>query len=261
MLTFLAGGYDTHHPLNFYMSRPDGLNMYVLLIVKVKAEFVVDGSSFWVEPNCAVLIDRNIPYRYRSSKGEYTDDWLHFDCTEDLRECMSVLPFHRPVPLGNPARFTLYIQQILWENSYSSGECRGTNVDMLIHILLNHLRAAAEEEEGARRYSPYDTKLQNLRLSVRTQPHKRYIPSEIAGALGMSTSHFQHLYTEFFGISFQADLIGLRIEYAKDMIGNTNLTMETIAEICGYASEVHFYRQFKKYTGMTPAAYRYMGTV
>ena len=48
----------------------------------------------------------------------------------------------------------------------------------------------------------------------------------------------------------------MRIEYARELIQNTNLTMGEIAEQCGYTSEVHFYRQFRKETGFTPASFR-----
>ena len=36
----------------------------------------------------------------------------------------------------------------------------------------------------------------------------------------------------------------------------TPLTFEQIAYTSGYTNEIHFYRQFKKKTGMTPGEYR-----
>ena len=256
MLTVSAGGYNARHPLTFFMSRPAGLNKYVLLLVKTKAAFTIVGQRIIVEPNHAILIDRNTPYQYQSVDGPYMDDWLHFDCTENAEECLAGLTFHQPFPVSNPARFTLYLQNLLWENSYTSPQYQAENVHMLLTLLLNHLRLACSEKSSARQYSPYYTRLQNIRLTIRTQPHKQYSSEQIAQTLGISLSYFQHLYSDFFGISFQADLIRLRIEHAKNMITGTDMTMEHIAEICGYASEVHFYRQFKKYVGMTPFAYK-----
>ena len=48
----------------------------------------------------------------------------------------------------------------------------------------------------------------------------------------------------------------MRIEHAKYILTTTDLTLEQIAEICGYSNEVHFYRQFKQITGLTPSKYR-----
>lgn len=41
-----------------------------------------------------------------------------------------------------------------------------------------------------------------------------------------------------------------------ELLDHTDLTIEQLTELCGYRSEVHFYRQFKAVTGCTPAQYR-----
>lgn len=256
MFAITTGGINSRHDSSFFMSRPNGLPVHVLLFVKVKAEFTVAESRFTIPPNNALFIRKNTPYQYRSTGGEYTDDWLHFSCSEEDLECFGELPFHTPVPISNPAKFTLYIQQILWENHYTNEKFRQANVDMLFKVLLNTAGHALLESRSHQPCFPYQTRLQNLRLTVLAQPYKEYFPEQIAASMGISASYFQHLYTDLFGISFRADLIGLRIEYAKDLIVNTNLTMESIAKMCGYNNEVHFYRQFKKHTGMTPAVCR-----
>ena len=79
---------------------------------------------------------------------------------------------------------------------------------------------------------------------------------DYAGRLGISKSYFQHLYTELFSISFQQDIIQFRMEHARYLLTTTDLTLSQIAEICGYNNEVHFYRQFKQLTSITPAQYR-----
>lgn len=78
----------------------------------------------------------------------------------------------------------------------------------------------------------------------------------MAEELGLSTSYYEHLYKDLFGCSFHADLVNMRIEYAKDLLSNSNMTIEEIALASGYNSEVHFHRQFLKKTGMSPNAAR-----
>lgn len=260
MFSITTGGINTRHSASFFMSRPNGLPVHVLLFVKVRAEFTVADSRFSVPPNSALFIRKNTPYQYKSAGGEYADDWLHFSCLDADLERLGELPFHVPIPISNPAKFTLYIQQLLWENHYTPETFRQDNVHMLFQVLLNTARLSLWESRTQQPYFPYRTKLENLRLTILAQPYKEYLPGQIAASMGISASYFQHLYTDFFGISFRADLIGLRIEYAKDLIANTNLTMEKIAEMCGYNSEVHFYRQFKKHAGMTPAACRQLSS-
>lgn len=66
-----------------------------------------------------------------------------------------------------------------------------------------------------------------------------------------------HILLELsFGQSFQQDLILMRVTRARFNLSTSNLSLSQIAELCGYNNEVHFYRQFKKLTGVTPAQYR-----
>lgn len=65
-----------------------------------------------------------------------------------------------------------------------------------------------------------------------------------------------HLYSQLFGISFQKDLIQMKIDFALDLLSHTTLTVEEIAKLCGYNNTVHFHRQFKQITGMTPGKCR-----
>lgn len=256
MLSVLNGGYNTQHSRTFVMSRPKGLNNYILLIIKTPADFDINGTSFTVQPGSAVLIDRNTPYQYHNPDGEYSDDWLHIECTQDQQFRSSGVVFNEVFLLRNPSKFTSYIQHILWEKNYTSEPFRSDNVDMLLRILINNIILAYQEKDIVRSYNPYHTKLQNVRMSLQTAPYEKHSPADYSKHLGISTSYFQHLYTVFFGISFQSDLINIRLEYAKNLILSTSLTIEQIAEMSGYSNEIHFYRQFRKKTGMTPIEYR-----
>lgn len=255
MFTLSAGGYNTKHPMSFLMSRPNGLSTYLLLLVKVRAAFQIGENKVTVAPGSIILIAPNVPYQYYSLSGCYVDDWLHLSVPEtEYFEKMGI-PLHTPISLTNPGKFTLYIQQIVQEHHFTEEPFRVTNVDLLLRVLFNNLSLACRNP-GCQQYTPYNTRLQDLRLAMQTEPYEKYNPEDIAASLGISSSYFQHLYKKYFGTAFQTDLIHLRLEYAKDLICNTNLTIDRITEMCGYSSEVHFYRQFKKYTGMTPAKYR-----
>ncbi|MBY9084707.1 hypothetical protein KIH86_10790, partial [Paenibacillus sp. HN-1] len=113
MFTVSSGGYNTRHAKTFLMSRPKGLSKYLLLLLKSETRFEIAGRTFTANPNCAIIIERNTPYQYYCPDGNYVDDWLHFDCTHDEFFRNNHVAFNEAIPLGNPARFTLYIQQIL----------------------------------------------------------------------------------------------------------------------------------------------------
>ena len=255
MYTIFRGGYHSRHPKTFILSRPGGLDRYVFLLVRSKALFQIGEERFTVEPNTVFLISPGTPYEYSALDSEYKNDWMHFDSSDASFATEYARLFNRPIPLNDSLQFAQYIQHIVWEKSYADQKYRDQNISMLFQVLLNKLMQELDAAHHPGAYNPYASKLQGLRLTMQSQPYKNFTPVELADKLNVSPSYFQFLYKEFFGTPFKADLINMRLEYAMELITDTNLSLEQIALLSGYSNEIHFYRQFKKKTGMTPREY------
>ena len=74
--------------------------------------------------------------------------------------------------------------------------------------------------------------------------------------MAISRSHFQRLYKQLFGVTAKDDMISARIKRAMQLLANTDMRIQEVAEQCGYNNESHFMRQFKDKCGMTAAQYR-----
>lgn len=48
----------------------------------------------------------------------------------------------------------------------------------------------------------------------------------------------------------------VRVEMAKQLLTETDLTLKEIAVRCGYSTESYFIKQFKNVTDITPTVYR-----
>jgi transcriptional regulator GlxA family with amidase domain len=48
----------------------------------------------------------------------------------------------------------------------------------------------------------------------------------------------------------------LRVEHAKRLLATSQMTTEQIAQVCGFQSQHHLLRSFKKVARQTPGAYR-----
>ncbi len=266
MYTISVGGCYAHHPAPYKMYRPNGISEYLLLFVHTKANFQIRDTAFEVLPNQIVIVDKNTPYQYYVTDTPYIDDWMHFDCEkEDFPFSSDILNnvssssvncLNKPITLSNAARISSYIHQIIWESGYTSADYCRENVNMLMQILMNHIKEALLCNRAGVFYSPYYGKMQELRLHLQSNPDTDLSLEAVAKSMSISSSYFQHLYTKYFGISFRNDIISMRIEYAKELLTGTSDSIENIAYLCGYNNEVHFYRQFRKNTGMTPTEYR-----
>jgi len=255
MYTILKGSYNGKHKKNFVMRQPVGIPSYILLIVKTPARFLIDGHSFIMKQPGAVIIRPNIPYEYGGLNDEYKNDFVRFYCTDNDFETRYSALFERPIPLSNPLHYTQYIQHLLWEHHYTDPQYRDSNISMLFQIILQKLLQEVENASHQTRSNIYTSRLQDLRLTMLSQPSRNFSAEELAQSMHVSPSYFQHLYKELFQVPFKTDLINMRLDYAQSLITNSTLTLEEIALICGYSNEVHFYRQFKAKTGMTPREY------
>lgn len=79
---------------------------------------------------------------------------------------------------------------------------------------------------------------------------------EMADKTGMSASAFSRTFKETMGKNFKEYVDELRILRARDMLANTDLAIEQVANQVGYENVSSFYRFFKKYTGVAPGTYR-----
>ena len=79
---------------------------------------------------------------------------------------------------------------------------------------------------------------------------------QAANHMGMSKSHFAHLFKDFTGMTFMDFLIQERIRRATALFQNPSTRIIDIAFDSGFTSISSFNRAFKKYTGLTPSQYR-----
>jgi AraC-like DNA-binding protein len=79
---------------------------------------------------------------------------------------------------------------------------------------------------------------------------------DIAETCGLSVSHFSRAFRRSTGLAPHAWLIEARVESAKVMLRNREVSLSTIARVCGFADQSHFSRTFTRRVGLSPAAWR-----
>ena len=79
---------------------------------------------------------------------------------------------------------------------------------------------------------------------------------DIAEDLGVSPSYLSRIFKRKVGLSPHEFLLYRRLERAKILLLNTQLSIERIAEESGFNSHSHLTRYFSDYMGMPPSKYR-----
>lgn len=80
--------------------------------------------------------------------------------------------------------------------------------------------------------------------------------NDIAEFLNISVPYLAVLFKQETKQNFSAHLQEVRMEKAKELLRTTGCTVSEIAEQVGYSSSQYFAVCFKKYTGISPGAYR-----
>lgn len=81
--------------------------------------------------------------------------------------------------------------------------------------------------------------------------------TELAAELGMSRTHFSTLFTQTMGVSPYNYMIKYRIAKAEGLLcERDDLSVTDIAYSVGFSSIERFSEMFKKYTSLSPLAYR-----
>jgi AraC-like DNA-binding protein/ligand-binding sensor protein len=96
-------------------------------------------------------------------------------------------------------------------------------------------------------------------LAYIKEHHRERLPlREVARRVNLSPYYFCKLFHRTMGMTFTQYLTRVRLERAKDLLLNPSLSVSEVASAVGFGSIPHFNRSFKRYTGMTPTAYRAM---
>lgn len=78
----------------------------------------------------------------------------------------------------------------------------------------------------------------------------------MAENLHTSTDAVRQAVLKRTGRLYRDYLIYLRIEYAKELLGQENISVADLCRKVGYGNVSHFIKLFREVTGVTPAKYR-----
>jgi AraC family transcriptional regulator len=79
---------------------------------------------------------------------------------------------------------------------------------------------------------------------------------ELAAAVGYSRGHFLRAFRATTGVTPHRYLLNQRIERARRLLGDPQMSIAQVAYSCGFSSQSHLTMAFRKVSGFTPGEYR-----
>jgi|SRR6516225_609912 AraC family transcriptional regulator len=99
-------------------------------------------------------------------------------------------------------------------------------------------------------------RLRKIREFVHVNMEEELSLREMAQSVGLSTAHFSQMFRKSTGESPHGFVLRRRIERGKEMLRTAEGRILDIAIACGFKTQQHFARVFRKLCGASPTEYR-----
>lgn len=233
-----------------YRIERQSLELFLLMYVCAGTLYVeTGGERFAAQAGQIVLLDCRRPHVYYClDDAEFL--WFHFQGAGSeayadylLERSNGLFDSEEAAVLRRSFETVLTGAQQLLQGEHA--------VSVEVHRILSRLAAPV--------LHPADDGLFEPALRCIHQRFREPIAvEELAALCSMSTSHFIRSFKKHFGSTPHEYLLAFRIRQAKLLLLSTALSVEEIADQCGFHSASHFARAFRAGTGMRPTEFRTM---
>lgn len=243
----------------FYLSSlPDFL---VLHLLKSEVPNYESGTSLFANPNqpARLSLDR----KQNQMLVVRIAPTLLIETAARLRlyRAGSNLLFRLPLtPLTGDARLRGVLESIASELENGAAGwrevIRAQVKQLAVYLLRAHINVQRSEEIELSRVGMVDRRLRRAIEFMHDNCGRELPLSEIAAAAYLSEFHFARLFKKITGATPHSFLAGLRIERARRLLAESDLSIVEVGAKVGYGSQSHFTKIFRGATGLTPQAFR-----
>lgn len=184
-------------------------------------------NTFWIGFKGSA-INQLVTSGFFSEKSPVFQAGYNEKLVEVFRELLTFAREERP---GCQQLLAGYVSYLLGQIQYRKRNEAITNDR--IHLLINKARMLMKEQA-----------LQNIS------------PESIADQLNISYSWFRRFFGKYTGMAPGQYLTHLRIQHARELLEQTALPVQAIAEHLHFGSSGYFSVYFRRQTGLTPLEYR-----
>ena len=122
------------------------------------------------------------------------------------------------------------------------------------HLLRHHCSTKVVTTEVSGGLSP--SKLRQVINYIQGNLERNLSLAQLAQVAHVSSHHFGKLFKQSMGVTPHQYVMKCRIEKAKQLLVNKQITLAEVSLATGFCHQSHFNNAFRRYTTMTPRQYR-----
>lgn len=256
---FFSDGYGLLDDPAFHIRR-EKFNNYILMLVTDGLLHVHQfGKHLTLGKGQAVVLHLEPPHEYYPDKEEpCTILFLHMSgrgCPPLMGELERLAPF--PAVFGGEPLYPLLA------GCFDAVQARDGSAELTVSqtIYSVMLTLLSQNMRGAEPLSVVPRELFLNRVDAYIGDHIcDSIPLDaLAGAVNMSKYYFCRRFKEESGVTPMQYVVKKKVDASKYFLQYTGESIQMVAERFGFTDQSHYAKQFKRFTGMTPRAYRGKG--
>ncbi len=218
-------------------------NHEAIVLLNGILQVIMEGHTYEVHPGEMIIYPRNVTH-IEHSIGQQPLESIFFAWTQENDEEVKTWPRKGRDVLGRIQTLARWMYEITPPKIRQDQHIIQIALEMILYEFHNsHIPADEQLEIRLRRY---------------LQEHlaEQLTLDDLAKAIGITKYHFVRKFKNETGISPMAYLRQIRVQNAKNLLGNTPLPIKNIAPQVGLVDEYHFSRVFSRVVGLSPREYR-----
>jgi AraC-like DNA-binding protein len=124
--------------------------------------------------------------------------------------------------------------------------------DQLSLLCLQQLLCLYWDDATRPAPGPVDAALEQITQEIRQDPSRRWTVAELAARTALSRAQFTRRFAAYTGMPPARYLIRARIDRARRLLDETNMSVGQVAATLGYTDLAYFSRQYRQCTGHSP---------
>lgn len=245
----------------------------LIFVTGGEGTFRLGNENYTVQPNDLILLKPGVPHSASSVRLPFRFLCIHFDIylsganalLENLQSLRGTLSephqtiFYTKAGLDFPEYskiedssyiYSLFIRIIKENETVKPGYSLVLNA-LFVELLINLLRTFAIPEHIAAPRAIHES-IQYIKEHY-AEPLEL---SQIASHVHLQPSYLSTLFKKTTGTTLKAYLMKYRMMLAKDLLLNSDLKLDVMAQNLGFYDIHHFSRCFKKVERLTPSQFR-----
>ena len=184
--------------------------------------------------------------------------WIHFELDDQWdipnagEDFLPMVKVPQVGHVGQPERLERFFRTFLedqetgWLNQHSAN----------LLTMLMFMEVAQSDREGVQTPNETNVLATWAHTYIRINYDRQITTSSIAEALGYNADYLGRIYRKVYGCTLTEAIHNKRINEACDYLLDTNLTIDQIAQKCGFVDPDYFRRIFRHCKKISPGSYR-----